>query len=139
MRYPSAWPKIEENFKKLRRLRNTRLQIHSTIQTYNILDLPKLYDWCDSIMFEDVYLNILNHPKCLNIRTLPTKIKKLVEEKLQPYMNRPKVKQMINYMNKEDWYDTHWKEFVDYTNALDKSRNENILDLVPEFGEFWNV
>ena len=54
-------------------------------------------------------------------------------------MNRPKVKQMINYMNKEDWYDTHWKEFVDYTNALDKSRNENILDLVPEFGEFWNV
>jgi sulfatase maturation enzyme AslB (radical SAM superfamily) len=139
VRYPSAWPKIEENFKKLRRLRNTRLQIHSTIQTYNILDLPKLYDWCDSIMFEDVYLNILNHPKCLNIRTLPTKIKKLVEEKLQPYMNRPKVKQMINYMNKEDWYDTHWKEFVDYTNALDKSRNENILDLVPEFGEFWNV
>ena len=139
VRYPSAWPKIEENFKKLRRLRNTRLQIHSTIQTYNILDLPKLYDWCDSIMFEDVYLNILNHPKCLNIRTLPTKIKKLVEERLQPYMNRPKVKQMINYMNKEDWYDTHWKEFVDYTNALDKSRKENILDLVPEFGEFWNV
>ena len=138
VRYPSAWNKIEENFKKLRRLRNTRLQIHTTVQTYNILNLSNLYDWCDSIMFEDVYLNILNHPKCLNIKTLPSKIKNLVANKLENYKNRPKVKQMIQYMYSEDWYDQHWQEFIDYTNQLDKSRNENILDLVPEFGEFWN-
>lgn len=138
VRNPSAWPKIEENFKKLRRLRNTRMQIHSTIQTYNVLDLHKLYDWCDSIMFEDVYLNILNHPKCLNIKTLPKKIKNMVIDRLQNYQNRPKVKQMIGYMMSEDWYDTHWNEFVAYTNALDKSRNENILELVPEFKDYWH-
>ena len=138
VRNPSAWPKIEENFNKIRRLRNTRLQIHSTIQTYNVLALDKLYEWCDSIMFDDVYLNILNHPKCLNIRTLPTKIKQEAEKRLQPYINRPKVKQMIDYMMSEDWYDTYWNEFVAYTNALDKSRNENILELVPEFKDYWH-
>ena len=138
VRNPSAWPKIEENFKKLRRLRNTRMQIHSTIQTYNVLDLHKLYDWCDSIMFEDVFLNILNHPKCLNIRTLPKNLKELVCKRLENYQNRPKVKQMISYMLSEDWYDQRWNEFVAYTNALDKSRNENILELVPEFKNYWH-
>lgn len=138
VRYPSSWNKVEENFKKLRRLRNTRLQIHTTVQTYNILALDKLYEWCDSILFEDVYLNILNHPKCLNIKTLPKSIKQEVESRLSNFMNRPKVKQMIQYMNSEDWYDSYWNEFVDYTNVLDKSRNENILELVPEFKDYWH-
>jgi hypothetical protein len=89
-------------------------------------------------MFDDVYLNILNHPKCLNIRTLPNKIKQEAQKRLQPYINRPKVKQMIDYMMSENWYDTHWTEFVAYTNALDKSRNENILELVPEFKDYWH-
>jgi len=114
------------------------MQIHSTIQTYNVLDLHKLYDWCDSIMFEDVFLNILNHPKCLNIRTLPKNLKELVCKRLENYQNRPKVKQMISYMLSEDWYDQRWNEFVAYTNALDKSRNENILELVPEFKNYWH-
>ena len=137
VRYPSAWSKIEENFKKLRELDNVRLQIHSTIQTYNILDLDKLYKWADSIEFSDVYLNILNHPKCLNIKVLPSEIKNQVEKKLAPYMDRPKVKQMIDYMNSEDWYQTHWKEFMAYTNKLDESRNENILEVVPAFKDYW--
>lgn len=138
VRNPSAWAKIEENFKKLRRLRNTRLQIHSTVQTYNVLALDQLYDWCDSIMFDNVFLNILNHPKCLNIKTLPVEIKHQVVKKLENYINRPKVKQMIDYMMSENWFDIHWNEFVAYTNALDTSRNENILELVPEFKTYWH-
>lgn len=137
IRYPSTWNKVEENFKILRRLRNTRMQVHSTVQTYNILYLNKLYEWSDSIMFDDIYLNILNHPYCLNVRTLPDELKHEAEKRLQPFINRPKVKQMIMYMWKESWYDKYWKEFVNYTNALDKNRNENILEVVPEFEKFW--
>ena len=46
---------------------------------------------------------------------------------------------MIDYMQSENWYDTLWNDFMDYTNTLDKSRNENILEVVPEFKEYWNV
>lgn len=138
VRYPSSWHKIEENFSRLAEMSNIRLQIHSTIQTYNVLELHKIYEWCDSIMFDDVYLNILNHPKCLNIKTLPLNIKNEVAKRLEPYKNRSKVKQMIDYMMSEDWYTKYWEEFIAYTNALDKSRNENILELVPEFKDYWH-
>lgn len=138
VRYPSAWNKIEENFIKLRRLRNTRMQIHSTVQTYNALNLHKMYEWCDSINFDDVYLNILNHPRCLNIKTLPLKIKEQVADSLQPYLNRQKVQQTIDYMMSEHWFDQYWPEFVAYTNELDRSRNENVLELIPEFKYYWH-
>ena len=139
VRYPSAWHKIEENFKKLSKLDNIRLQIHSTLQTYNVLQLDKLYEWCDSIKFTDVYLYILNHPKCLNIKVLPNDLKQETIKRLKPFAERSKVKQMIDYMQSENWYDSLWGDFMEYTNTLDKSRNENILEVVPEFKEYWNV
>jgi len=137
IRYPSSWDKVAENFNILRRLRNTRMQVHTTVQTYNILHMDKIYQWADSIMFDDLYLNILNHPYCLNVRTLPDELKHEAEKRLQPYLNRSKVRQLIKYMWKESWYEKYWNEFVNYTNTLDKSRNENILDVVPEFEKFW--
>ena len=126
-------------FQKLKQLDNVRLQIHSTIQTYNLLALDKLYEWTDSIKFTDVYLNILNHPKCLNIKVLPNELKQEAIKRLQPFADRTKVKQMIDYMKSENWYDSLWNDFMDYTNKLDKSRKENILEVVPEFKEYWNV
>ena len=138
IRYPSSWDKVFENFKELRRLRNTRMQVHTTVQTYNILHLPEIYKWADSIMFDDIYLNILNHPYCLNVRTLPDEIKQEAEKRLQPYLNRPKVKQLIKYMWKDSWFDSYWKEFVNYTNVMDQKRNENILELIPEYKDYWN-
>ena len=42
---------------------------------------------------------------------------------------------VIDYMNSEDWNE-HWQDFVNYTRALDKYHQTNILDWYPEFAPY---
>jgi MoaA/NifB/PqqE/SkfB family radical SAM enzyme len=131
IRYPSNWETIERNFVQIRRLYNANIEIHCTVQMYNILHLNKLIEW--ALPFEHkIYFNILNHPEYLNIRCLPAQLKDLAQERLQEYTHLPKVQGIIDYMWKEDWSDK-LDAFYDYTDKLDKSRKQNLYDIVPEF------
>jgi len=114
---------------------NVQVQIHCTVQMYNILNLKELLNWIKTKTDLTPYLNILNHPVCLNIQTLPIELKKIAEERLVDYLDWPKVKDTIAYMNSADT-SNHLTEFFDYTAAIDKSRNENLLDHIPEFEKY---
>jgi molybdenum cofactor biosynthesis enzyme MoaA len=134
IRYPSNWKKIQENFNKIVKLKNVKAEIHCTVQMYNILHLNKLIEW--SLPYNvKIYFNILNHPEELNIRVLPNDLKKLAEKRLQPYFHLEKVNGIIDYMWAEDWSDKMSK-FIFYTKELDKSRNENLIKIVPEFANY---
>lgn len=131
IRYPSNWEKIVENFETIAKLNNTHIEIHCTVQMYNILKLNEFIDWAEPYGYR-IYFNILNHPSELNIRVLPSKLKKLAEERLQPYLHLDKVKGVIDYMWAEDW-NHKYGDFIKYTAALDESRDENLNDIVTEF------
>jgi sulfatase maturation enzyme AslB (radical SAM superfamily) len=134
IRFPTGWSLVEKNllkFCELQKENNLDLQIHCTVQIYNIFNLNELFDFLSSNDITDVYLNILNHPECLNIRALPLDLKLLAKEKLQPYLHIKKLQGTIDYMMAEDWSDK-FDEFLQYTKILDQSRQENISNLVPE-------
>lgn len=131
IRYPSKWKKIEENFQKIQKLDNVDIEIHCTVQMYNILNLTDLIEWVQPYGYK-IYFNILNHPEYLNIRVLSTDLKKVAEERLLPYVDVPKVKEIIKYMMSED-LSNNFNKFLNYTTILDKSRNKNLFDLIPEF------
>ena len=135
IRYPTGWTSVEKNIDKFLSMPNVQVQIHCTVQMYNILNLKELFDWIKSKTNLTPYLNILNHPVCLNIQTLPADLKMLAEERLVEYLDWPKVKDTIAYMNSADT-SNHLTEFFDYTAAIDKSRNENLLDHIPEFEKY---
>ena len=130
IRFPSSWQHIQENFEKIRTLKNCSIEIHCTVQMYNILRLNELIDWAVPYGHR-IYFNILNHPEELNIRVLPQHLKEQVVKLLEPYLHIDKVKGIIDYMNAEDW--SHkLPKFYNYTNALDKSRNQDLATLIPE-------
>jgi len=133
IRYPSDWNTIVENFNILHKLKNIYIEIHCTVQMYNILRLQDLIAW---VLPYDVkiYFNILNHPNWLNIRVLPVHLKKDVEEKLQKYYYLPKVKGIIDYMNAENWTE-HLDIFYQKTSILDESRNESLQSIITELYE----
>jgi hypothetical protein len=108
---------------------NMRVQIHTTVQMYNILDITELFDYAKQFGYFP-YLNILDHPDYLNVRVLPLHFKECVVEDLQPWIDKPKVQGLINYMMDEDW-SQHTEKFVEYTNWLDKSRKQDVLDVIP--------
>jgi organic radical activating enzyme len=127
IRYPSDWKKIVENFEKVRKLENVYIEIHCTVQMYNILSLPNFMNWADNYNHK-IYFNILNHPEELNIRVLPKELKKIVTERLLSYINLDKVKGIIDYMNSEDW-SYNLVRFRKYTNILDESRKQNLKEI----------
>ena len=135
IRYPTGWTSVEKNIDKFLSMPNVQVQIHCTVQMYNILNLKELFDWIKVKTDLTPYLNILNHPVCLNIQTLPIELKKIAEERLVDYLDWPKVKDTIAYMNSADT-SNHLSEFFNYTAAIDKSRNENLLDHIPEFEKY---
>jgi sulfatase maturation enzyme AslB (radical SAM superfamily) len=134
IRFPTGWPLVETNLKKFIELSNAKkldLQVHCTVQIYNILKLGELFDFILAQGVDDIYLNILDHPEYLNIRVMPAELKQLAIERLQPYLHIKKVQSTIDYMMAEDW-SHRWPEFIKYTATLDNSRSESIIDLVPE-------
>lgn len=131
IRYPSDWDTVQKNFDIIQKLPNAVIEIHCTVQMYNILRLHKLIDWAIPHGHK-IYFNILNHPEELNIRVLPKHLKDQAAAQLQPYLHLDKVQGIIDYMYAENWHDKYNK-FLSYTNALDSSRNENLFDLIPEF------
>lgn len=134
IRHPSNWNKIVENFETVRALSNTNIEIHCTVQMYNILRLHELIEWAMPYNHR-IYFNILNHPEELNIRVLPTELKELAEQRLKAYVHLEKIQGIIDYMWAEDWNNKITK-FVDYTKKLDKSRKESISNIVFEFSPY---
>ena len=135
IRYPSSWEKIQMNFLDARLHPKVNIEIHCTVQMYNILKLNEFLDW--ALPYEHkIYFNILNHPEQLNIRVLPPDLKDKAFENLMPYLDTPKVKGIVDYMYAEDWSDK-FDKFIDYTFQLDKSRKQSLIHIVPEFTEYF--
>lgn len=90
--------------------------------------------------------HVAHRPYHMNIQVLPDSIKQQVKERYTQSMKyftgdmrQPAIdvlSSINNYMNKDSLYDKHWNTFVDNTKRLDQMRNQNILDIVPEFKEF---
>jgi len=134
IRYPTGWSLVEKNlatFIEMSKSGKIDLQVHCTVQIYNILHLNVLFDYLRDKGVDDIYLNILDHPDYLNIRVLPSRFKTLAIERLAPYMNIKKVHGVVDYMLAEDWSDK-LPAFVKYTKTLDESRGEKLEDIVPE-------
>ena len=134
IRYPSDFEEIENNLEILGNLPNVNIQIHTTVQMYNIMKLDRILQYFADY---DHYLNILNHPEYLNIRVLKQRHKELVIDRLERTwkagVQNEKIKGIIKYMQ-EDWSDK-WPEFIAYTKNVDKQRNETILEHIEEFNE----
>lgn len=155
IRYPSQWEKIVNNISLLRELQteiNISLQVRPTIQIYNILSITELYNWCLVTPFSNSYNHIgfgrlsnpLVGPEILNITALPKPLKDLSAKRLIKFFEDHKdfkylinnnfergVRFILKYMYSKD-SSYLFPDFLRFTTHLDKSRNQNILDIMPE-------
>ena len=138
IRHPSKWQKIEDNLKELtffnKKNSNITFRIDCTVQMYNITSMTDLLLWVKKQNFNS-YFNILDYPKFLNVRVLPDKLKKKAKESLLLFQDYFPVKKIIDYMEKESWTN-YLEDFFYYTDFFDKSRNQNLSDILPELSSY---
>jgi hypothetical protein len=92
--------------------------------------------------------HVAHRPYHMNIQVLPDEVKKKVTEKYTQSMRyftgdmrQPAVDVLTsisNYMRKDSLYERHWQDFVTRTSKLDQLRDQNILDIVPEYKDYFN-
>lgn len=124
------------------KLPNVNIGFNVTIQAYNLINLKKLYNFLQElekkyskVSASQAFTTICNSPVYLSPFVLPMNIRETVIEELSSIDD---FSHLTKSLKSDDTHQLHWDTFVSFTNDLDKLRNENVLNIIPEFRKYWN-
>jgi len=154
IRSNSNFSEVERNIEEIKSLPNiSRIVGAFTAQAGNILQAAECIDYFINEMGIVFYSHRVSYPNVLSAQVLPQPLKeeainrlKSVEQRLFTFpaitenallekITRQQIKDNINYLNAKD--QSHlWLEFLDFNRKLDVTRNQSLLDAVPEFAAY---
>ena len=163
-RSPAKWEKTLNNLRKIDQLPDNIFGwLAFTVTAYNVNHMIDFMMWkLKEANFKKINFtlkrpiithHVAHHPKHLNVRVLPKQYKDDVTARFVQFVQWVKdegfpphvIKQaediskgVTSYMNSDNYYDTHWSEFIKYTNQLDAIRDENLLEVEPKFKDYIN-
>jgi hypothetical protein len=132
-----------------------------TVTTINVLHLPDFIKWkieeSELDSFGVTTKPVITHHMChspshYNVKSLHPDIKSLVELKYNEFINyaeqnydeliyqniKKTLLSIVKFMNSNAILGG-WEKFIEHTVELDRVRNQNILNAVPEYKEYFNA
>ena len=154
IRTNSSFEEVERNIKEIQQIPNVSRVVGAfTAQAGNILQAADCVDYFINKMNIVFYSHRVSYPNCLSAQVLPRGLKDIAIKRLEEIKLRvpdfenvkkyPILKQItlqqiqdnINYMNSKD--QSHMlNDFIEFNLQLDKSRGQNLFDVMPELLEF---
>jgi sulfatase maturation enzyme AslB (radical SAM superfamily) len=151
IRTNSNFTEVEKNIKEIKTIPNvSRIVGAFTAQAGNILQAAECVDYFLNEMGIVFYSHRVSYPNVLSAQVLPQELKQIAIERLEAVEQRlftfssiqendllnritqQQIKDNINYLRAKD--QSHlWKDFLDFNRRLDSTRNQNLLNAVPEF------
>ena len=137
----AVWSEVEANISKFRELRNRnnniKLQVCSTVNVFNVCYLEDLSHWIDQQNFDFVYWNILHEVYYFSINTLPESSKRVISQRLELAQvnpnDRKEFDRIIEFMQGAPSLDGNILRMK--ISELDRRRNQNLVNVEPEFAE----
>ena len=156
IRTNSNFADVEKNIKEIQTIPNvSRIVGAFTAQAGNILQTAECIDYFLNQMNIVFYSHRVSYPNCLSAQVLPQELKQLAIERLRNVesrlwtfdkinqsnllekVTRQQIKDNINYLQAKDQHHL-WNDFVEFNRKLDETRNQKLLDVIPEFKEYVN-
>lgn len=156
IRYPSKWNDVVANLQRLDDTpNNIVVNIACAVQLLNVLYVPDLVRWKESMNFKKINLppygagligtHLVYLPSYLNVRVLPKHLKDKVSASIdyfchrqmrnQEFVNNPyglkRWQGLVQYMNQADWSDKI-PTLLDYLEVTDQQRGTNFRTLFPD-------
>jgi sulfatase maturation enzyme AslB (radical SAM superfamily) len=142
---------VEANIKEIQKIPNVSRVVGAfTAQAGNILQAAECIDYFLNKLGIVFYSHRVSYPNVLSAQVLPQALKDDAIKRLQQVslrvptfeivkkhpileqITQQQIQDNINYLNAKD--ESHrWPEFLEFNYALDATRNQNLLDAVPEF------
>jgi sulfatase maturation enzyme AslB (radical SAM superfamily) len=145
---------VEANIKEIQKIPNVSRVVGAfTAQAGNILQAAECIDYFINKMGIVFYSHRVSYPNCLSAQVLPQELKDLAISRLEaislrvstfdnvkkhPLLEKVTQQQItdnINYLRATNQHNL-WKDFLDFNFALDATRNQSLLDVVPEFKDY---
>lgn len=151
IRTNANFTEVEQNIKEIQSIPNVSRVVGAfTAQAGNMLQAAECIDYFINKMGIVFYSHRVSYPNVLSAQVLPVELKNIaisrllnVKDRLDTFDNiikhpilkkitHQQIQDNINYLNAKD--ESHrWQEFLDFNRALDATRNQSLLDAVPEF------
>jgi molybdenum cofactor biosynthesis enzyme MoaA len=145
---------VINNIKEIQKIPNVRRIVGAVaVQVSNVLILDKMIEEFLDRVGIIFYTNMVNYPNVLSAQTLPYPLKTMANQRLEIVKNSVKdfimVKQhpmlldltlgqiqgIQNYLQAKDQSDK-WKDCIEFNRKLDSSRNQNFVEVTPEFKNY---
>jgi sulfatase maturation enzyme AslB (radical SAM superfamily) len=162
-RFPAKWPSVYKNLQVIDGLpSNVKAWLACTVTNLNVFHIPEFMKWkLTESKFKKINsskknpiltIHVAHSPATACIQTLPLEMKHIVKEKydackdwlitedLPDHVVQSGIKtinNIVNFMMKED-KSSKWSWFCEYTKQIDKLRNQNILNVVPEYEPYFD-
>lgn len=110
-----------------------------TVTMYNIFHLQQMLSVIKQYFGDDNYSkafgSISYFPAYQDPAHLPNKTKRKL---IASYSKEPSFDNIVKWLKTQDRDKWKWKKFKEYTEKLDKIRNEKLFDVEPKFRKIWN-
>ena len=124
----AKWNQVTANIKKMIAA-NIDLSISLTVSALNVYYLPETVDWIEQQNL-DYYINVVEHPNEISVKSLPLTVRNKVIERLEP---NPTFNSLVEYINDLGAADN--SQLINYIRNKDLQRGENLKDSHPELAE----
>ena len=165
IRYPSKWKDLEKNIYFLDNLsyerKNIEIYIHSTLQAYNVANIPKLLHYLRYANFKNLYrfpfFIWVKNPEWLAPSVFPQKMRYEIADKILESLaeheefflsynsthknwshERIKVlKSFCELIKNDTTQERYFNQFVEETKKHDSLRKQSVLSILPELEPFF--
>jgi MoaA/NifB/PqqE/SkfB family radical SAM enzyme len=147
----AEWEVLIKNIKEVQQIPNiSRIVGAVAVQVSNVLILDKMIEYFLDDLGIVFYTNLVKYPNVLSIQVLPTELKKLAitrltesKSKISTYklvksnpilldITLGQIDGIINFINAKD-ESFLWKETIEFNKQLDITRNQNFIQVTPEY------
>jgi MoaA/NifB/PqqE/SkfB family radical SAM enzyme len=143
IRHPAKWRDIETNLRMAAAAPNIRIQFNTAVQAYNLLDVPNLLAYCNHHGYQ-VSMNFLVAPHQLSVLVMPPSVRDVAAQRVRELCAtdlsqnvRAAAESVLHFLQQHR--DTHrpelMRQFMLFTNDLDRSRGQNLGTTLPELYE----
>jgi sulfatase maturation enzyme AslB (radical SAM superfamily) len=142
---------VEANIREIQKIPNVSRVVGAfTAQAGNILQAAECIDYFLNKLGIVFYSHRVSYPNCLSAQVLPMPLKDEAIKRLETIslrvsefdivkkhpilekITQQQIQDNINYLKAKD-ESYRWQEFLEFNYALDATRNQDLLSVVPEF------
>lgn len=134
IRYPTQWSQTILSINKLNSAKNINWHVTQTVSILNVFNLDSLGSWLESNYNKKPYHNYVLYPDYLSLAALPNNYKQNIKEYYKDKLDDQQRNELYAKLS-VDFDNNLQVKASEFIKAVDRVRNLNFKDYIPELGD----